>query len=95
MLVMMENRPLRQTGRRLFDINKYAIGGTPQPPPVRSRKNGMRQRRIAVQHGANLARLRKNGYEPAFGGGKAVMELVRRDLARWGRMAGDAKIPKE
>ena len=40
-------------------------------------------------------RLRKAGYEPGTSTPEALGALVKSEIARWNKMATDAKIPKQ
>ncbi len=40
-------------------------------------------------------RLKKTGYEPVSSTPEALGALVRSELARWNKVATDAKIPKQ
>jgi len=42
-----------------------------------------------------IDRLRKTGYEPGSSTPEALVALVKSELARWGKLAAEAKIPRQ
>ena len=69
----------------------FAQTGTPEPILKR-----LHEATVAAVASPDVAdRLRKTGYEPVSSTPEALGTLVRSELARWNRMATDAKIPKQ
>jgi tripartite-type tricarboxylate transporter receptor subunit TctC len=68
-----------------------APAGTPQPIVTQLREAAAQALR---DHDLD-ERLRNIGFEVTPGDGKMVTELIRRDLARWGRVVSEAHIAKE
>jgi tripartite-type tricarboxylate transporter receptor subunit TctC len=68
-----------------------APAGTPQPIVLQLRDAALQALR---DHDLD-ERLRNLGFDPTPGDGKMVTELIRRDLARWGKVVTEANIIRE
>ena len=69
----------------------FAPAGTPEP--VLKRVHDATVQAVAQPEVAE--RLKKAGYEPGTSTPEALGLLVRSEIARWNKMATDAKIPKQ
>lgn len=72
----------------------YAIlapAGTPQPIVLQLRATVM----AVLREPELVAQLRKLGFEPVIGDGKAVSTMIRADLLRWKSVVSEANFEKE
>ena len=69
----------------------FAPTGTPEPVLRRLSEASVQ----ALAQPEVIERLKKAGYEPGSSSPDALAALVKSELARWNRMATEAKIPKQ
>lgn len=69
----------------------FAPAGTPEPILKRLHEATV----AAIASPDVVDRLKKTGYEPVSSTPEALGALVRSELARWNKVATDAKIPKQ